>query len=85
MPLHVRSIAMNTSVICFFVCAFGGLLSGLAPFTCCKRALLGAAASYIVTALAVRATNAVITSAIIARQINKHKENSSAARNRTNS
>ena len=74
MPLHVRSIAVKIAVISFFALSLIGWISGLSPFTCCKRALAGAFITYIVAALAVKAINAVLISAIITKQVNQRKE-----------
>jgi len=71
MPLHVRSIAVRIAVMCFFGLSFIGWVSGLSPFTCCKRALAGAAVSYIAASLAVKAVNAILTNAIIMSRINQ--------------
>jgi hypothetical protein len=71
MPLHVRSIAVSISVICFFGLSLIGWLSGLTPFVCCKRALIGAVLAYIAGAWAVRAINAVLMNAMISNQMNQ--------------
>ena len=73
MPLHVRSIAVSIAVICFFGLSLIGWISGLSPFTCCKRALLGAVLAYIAGALAVRAINAILISAMIANQMEQQE------------
>jgi len=65
MPLHARSIAVSIAVICFFGLSFIGWISGLSPFTCCKRALVGAVVSYIAVSLAVKVINAILTNAMI--------------------
>jgi len=74
MPLHVRSIAVAFAVISFFGISLIGWLSGLSPFTCCKRALAGAALAYITATLAVKAINAILINAMITNQMNKEKE-----------
>ncbi len=74
MPLHVRSIAVSVAVICFFGLSLIGWVSGLSPFTCCKRALAGAVLAYIAVALAVKAINAILIDAMIKRHMNKQKE-----------
>lgn len=71
MPLHARSIAVSIAVICFFGLSFVGWISGLSPFTCCKRALMGAALSYIAASLAVKIINAVLTSAMITSRMSR--------------
>ena len=73
MPLHVRSIAVKIAVIAFFGLSLIGWLSGLSPFTCCKRALAGAIITYILAGLAVKLINAILLSAIITKQVNQQK------------
>ena len=79
MPLHVRSIALSSAVICFFALGFISWFSGLSPFTCCKRALLGAVVAYILTNLHARAINAILTNAMISSQMNKASQGRLAA------
>jgi len=74
MPLPVRPIAVTIAVICFFVLGFVAWISGLSPFTCCKRTLAGAALAYLVAALAVKAINAILINAMITKQIKQEKE-----------
>lgn len=74
MPLHVRSIAVSISVICFFVLSIVGWIYGLSPFVCCKRALIGAALAYIAGGWAVKAINAILINAMISNQVNKQDE-----------
>ena len=78
MPLNVRSIAVSISVICFFAVAGIGWFSGLSPFTCCKRALLGAAAAYIAGVWAVKAINAILVNAMITSRMKQQKEEQNA-------
>jgi hypothetical protein len=78
MPLHVKSIAVSIAVICFFAVAVIGLISGLSPFTCCKRALVGAATAYITGAWAVKAINAILINAMISSRIKQQKEENNA-------
>ncbi len=73
MPLHVRSIAVSIAVICFFGLSLIGWISGLSPFTCCKRALLGAALAYIAGTWAVKAINAILISAMIANRMDRQE------------
>lgn len=80
MPLHIRSIAASIAVVCFFGIAIIGLISGLSPFTCCKRALVGSVVVYVVTALAVKAINTILINAMITNQINKQKEKDSGGK-----
>ena len=74
MPLHVRSIAVSIAVICFFVISLVGWITGLSPFTCCKRALAAAAITYLAAALAVKAINAILINAMIKNRMNQQKE-----------
>lgn len=74
MPLHVRSIAVSISVICFFVLSMVGWIYGLSPFMCCKRALLGAVLAYIAGCWAVKAINAILINAMISNQVNRQND-----------
>ena len=78
MPLHVKSIAVSIAVICFFAVAVIGWFSGLSPFICCKRALVGAAAAYIAGAWAVKAINAILLNAMISSRMKQQKEQDNA-------
>jgi len=80
MPLHVRSIAVSIAVICFFAIAIIGWTGGLSPFTCCKRALAGAAAAYIAGAWAVKAINAILINAMITSQMKQQEEKDNAGK-----
>ena len=71
MLLPIRPIAVSTAVLCFFAIGIVGSLGGLSPYTCCQRAVLGAMITYVVTAGAVRAINAILTQAMIADRIRK--------------
>ena len=79
MPLHVRSIAVSIAVICFFGVSLIGWVSGLSPFVCCKRALIGAVIAYIAGAWAVKAINAILINAMITNQMNQQKEKNSGS------
>jgi hypothetical protein len=72
MPLNVRSIAVSISVIFFFSLGFISWISGLSPFTCCKRALLGAVITYIAATLGAKAINNILTSAMITSRVNQN-------------
>jgi len=80
MPLHVRSIAVSIAVVCFFGLSLIGWISGLSPFTCCKRALLGAVLAYIAAAWAVKAINAILISAMITNQMDQQKGKESGSK-----
>ena len=81
MLLHIRSIAVNVAVICFFALSLVGWVSGLSPSVCCKRATIGAALAYIAGSWAARAINAVLIQAMIAKQV-AQQMNSDSASNR---
>ncbi|MHC4640036.1 MAG: hypothetical protein ACYS32_00225 [Planctomycetota bacterium] len=78
MPLHVKSIAVSIAVTCFFAVAIIGLISGISPFTCCKRALVGAAAAYIAGTWALKAINAILINAMISNRMKQQKEQDNA-------
>ena len=73
MPLHVRSIAVTIAVVCFFGLSLIGWLSGLTPFVCCKRALIGAVLVYIAGTWAVRAINTVLMNAMISDRMSQQE------------
>jgi hypothetical protein len=81
MPLHVRSIAVSISVICFFVLSFVGWICGLSPYVCCKRALAGAVLAYIAGGLAVKAINAILVNAMISSQVDQQQDGSGSGAN----
>ena len=81
MPLNIRSIAVSIAVTGFFGVAFIAWLSGLAPFTCCKRALPAALVAYIAAVLAVKAVNAILISAMVQKQIRKEEEQARGSKN----
>jgi hypothetical protein len=71
MLLQTRPIAFTTAVIAFFILSIVGSVVSLSPYTCCKRAVLGAVAAYAVAWVAMRAVNAILTQAMIASQMSK--------------
>lgn len=73
MPLNVRSSAVSISVICFFFLSIVGWISGLSPFICCKRAMIGAALVYVAVIFIVKVINNILLDAIINKQIEKEK------------
>jgi len=74
MPLNARPIAIYFAVISFFGISFVTWLSGLTPFTCCKRAVAGAILAYVAAALAVKLINAILISAMVEDQMRRQKE-----------
>ena len=77
MPLHVRSVAVSIAVTCFFGVSIIGWISGLSPFTCCKRALVGSVIAYIAGIWVVKAVNAILISAMVTNQMSQQKEKDS--------
>jgi hypothetical protein len=73
MPLRVRSIAVSIAVICFFILSLIGWVSGLSPFVCCKRALIGAMLAYVAGGWAIKAINTILVNAMITNQMNKQE------------
>lgn len=74
MLLHVRSISLSAAVMFFFAVSLIGLVSGLSPFTCCKRALAAAFVVYVIAALAVKSVNTILINAMINSRVNQQKE-----------
>jgi hypothetical protein len=74
MPLNVRSIAVSAAVTAFFGLSVAASICKLPPFTCCKRALVGAVLAYIAATLAVKAVNAILINAMITKHLNRQKE-----------
>ena len=75
MPLDGRKIAIYLSVIFFFCLSIVTLISGLSPFTCCKRAIAGAIIVYFISAIAVKVINIIIVDAMMTEAMEK-RENS---------
>ncbi len=80
MPLHVRSVAVSFAVTCFFGVSLIGWISGLSPFTCCKRALVGGVLAYIAGIWVVKAVNAILISAMVTNEVNQQEEKDSGDR-----
>ena len=77
MPLDARSISVSVAVICFFGIAVAGWISDISMFTCCKRAIIAAIVTYVVTVLAVKTINTILIDAMVKNQMNKQKEKTS--------
>lgn len=71
MLLNSRSIGFTAAVVGFFAVSIVGAVEGLSPYTCSKRALLGALITYAAAASAARIVDAILTRAMIAGQMNK--------------
>jgi hypothetical protein len=56
-----------------------GWVSGLSPFVCCKRALIGAMLAYVAGYWAIKAINAILVNAMIASQMNQQEGGNLAA------
>ena len=69
MPLNVRKVAVNLSVIFFFGLSIVALISGLSPFTCCKRAIIGAIVVFITAEIALKLINMILIDAMMNKQI----------------
>lgn len=78
MLLHTRLISVSSAVVCFFVVSLIGWINGFSPFTCCKRALIGAIITYAAAALAVKAINAILLNAMVNSQMKQQKEKTNA-------
>jgi hypothetical protein len=78
---ETRPIAARVAVCCFFLFSFLCWLTNQSPLFCCKRALAGAVLAYIAAAAAVKAVNAIITQALIDRELTRQKEDEIAAEN----
>jgi len=73
-PLAVRPLAVKAGVLSFFVVALVGWASGLSPFVCCKKAVVGGFLFYIVVSLAVKAVNAILLNVLAKKQVEQRKE-----------
>jgi hypothetical protein len=69
MPINARKAAINIAVICFFILSIVTLLSGLSPYICCKRAILGAVLVYVASNIAVRLINMILIDAMVTKQM----------------
>ncbi len=73
MPLDTRKISINIAVIFCFILSIIMLISGLPPFTCCKRAVIGAVIVYIITIIAVRLINLILIDAMVLKQMENNE------------
>ena len=74
MRLHVRSIAVSISVLCFFGLSLVGWISNISPYVCCKRAIAGAVVVYFISSFAVRAINAILIDAMIMNKMDQQED-----------
>lgn len=81
MPLHVKSISISLAVVFFFMISVIGSIAGLTPFVCCKRALIGSTAAYIVTSFVVRMVNRILIEAMVQAKMNQENGDVSARGN----
>ena len=79
MPLKVRPIAISIAVICFFSLNLIGCFSGLSPFICCKRAIIGAVLAYIAGIWITKAINAILISAMVTEEMKQREEKNSGS------
>jgi hypothetical protein len=61
--------AISTAVLAFFVIAILSFAAGCRPDTCCWRAVLGAAAAYLVASWALRTISNITYDAMTNKQI----------------
>ena len=80
MPLNAKPIAVSFAVIAFFGISFVAWFSGLTPFMCSKRAITGALLAYLAAALAIKAINAILISAMVENEMQQQKETTSAGK-----
>ncbi len=78
MPFHVKSISISFSVLFFFIISVIGWIAGLTPFTCCKRALIGAVVTYIAASFVVRMINRILIEAMVRAKLNQQNGDVSA-------
>ena len=80
MPLNAKPIAVSFAVIAFFGISFVAWFSGLTPFMCSKRAIIGALLSYLASSLSIKAINAILISAMVENEMQQQKEATSAGK-----
>ncbi len=74
MIFDMSKIAVKSAIISYFCIAFLGILSGMEPFTCCKRALIASLCVYAATMVIAKAINALLISAIVNREAKKQED-----------
>jgi len=65
MLLNTRSTAISLSVLTFFALSIVCWWYGLSPFTCCKKALIGALCAYVAGQIGAKIINAILINAMI--------------------
>ena len=81
MPFHVKSISISIAVLFFFIISVIGWFAGLAPFICCKRAMIGAVVTYIAASFAVKLINRILIEAMVQAKLNQQNGDAGAGRN----
>jgi len=81
MPLHPRSVSTSIAVVFLFVISFIGWFADLELLTCCKRALIGAVAAYVVTTIAVNIINNIMIRALVKSRMEEQNGEMSGRRN----
>ncbi len=78
MLLSEKPIAAAVGLLSIYLVGMIGMLAGLSIEMCLKRALIGALITYVVSRLAVRLVNKILTKAMIddiSRQRNRTADN----------
>ncbi len=75
MQKSIRSIAMTSAVLVFFVMAVIGWCRGLSPATGCSRSVIGAIITYIAVSWAARGVMSIIINEIIESKVIESKVN----------
>lgn len=71
MLIHVKSFSMSAAVLFFFIIAAIAWLAGLAPLTCCRRAVLAAATVYVAATILTRWVNRILIEAMLKSRMNQ--------------
>jgi len=74
MILQVRQIAVSVAVLFFFAVSIVGWISGLGPFSCCKRALVGALLGYVAATQTVKVINAILVNALMNNEVDRKRK-----------
>lgn len=60
--------------MCLFIIAFVGSFTGLEPFVCCKRAVIGAIGAYIAAIVLVNIINSIMISAFVRSRMKQQQK-----------